>query len=80
MRDAGRLRRTFDRYAASAGKRRAWSAANPGNQAIRRELVDAVLALVPLAPGARVLDAGCGTGWWLRELAARGVAGLHGVD
>jgi ubiquinone/menaquinone biosynthesis C-methylase UbiE len=68
--------------APSARKRHAWSAANLGNQAIRRELVAAVLALFPsaLAPGARLLDAGCGSGWWLRELAERGAARLHGVD
>jgi ubiquinone/menaquinone biosynthesis C-methylase UbiE len=68
--------------APSARKARRWSAANPGNQAIRRELVATVLALFPgaLAPGARLLDAGCGSGWWLRELAARGATALHGID
>jgi ubiquinone/menaquinone biosynthesis C-methylase UbiE len=59
---------------------RKWSAANPGNQAIRRELRDAIFALVPLAPGVRVLDDGCGTGWWLRTLADRGLPDLHGID
>jgi ubiquinone/menaquinone biosynthesis C-methylase UbiE len=61
---------------------RKWSAANPGNRAIRHELTGAMLALVPgaAAPGARVLDAGCGTGWWLRALADCGAADLHGID
>jgi ubiquinone/menaquinone biosynthesis C-methylase UbiE len=67
-----------------ADRARRWAAGNPGNRAIRAEAAATLTELVPeaLRPGYRVLDAGCGTGWWLRELAARrgGAQGLHGID
>jgi SAM-dependent methyltransferase len=67
-----------------ADRRRRWSADNPGNRAIRAEAARVLAELAPeaLRPGTRVLDAGCGHGWWLRELAARrgGGDGLHGID
>jgi SAM-dependent methyltransferase len=67
-----------------ARKRRAWRADNPGNVAIRAEVAEAALgaSAEALAGGGPVLDAGCGTGWWLRRLAAAGVAParLHGID
>lgn len=44
----------------------------------RRRVIDAVLDQIPLPPGARLLDAGCGSGRELDELAARGRA--TGVD
>ena len=57
---------------------------NPGNVAIREELVRTTLELVPdLLGGAGVLlDAGCGNGWWLERLAREGVAAerLVGVE
>lgn len=67
-------------YAGDPRKQRAWSAENPGNRAIRAELADAVWAVLPL--DGVVLDVGCGTGWWLAELAVRGVpaARLAGCD
>lgn len=65
-------------------KLRAWDAGNPGNGSIRDELSAVVLraAAGPLARGDDLLDAGCGTGWWLRRLAATGIepARLHGID
>jgi ubiquinone/menaquinone biosynthesis C-methylase UbiE len=79
-----RIAGTWGRYGASARKRRAWSSRNPGNAAIREELVTALLdvASEPLAGTAPILDVGCGAGWWLRRLAAAGVAPgrLYGVD
>jgi SAM-dependent methyltransferase len=82
--EADRLEALYDRYAASQRKRRDWAASNPGNVAIRRELLDAVLELAaaPLRDGGLVLDVGCGSGWLLGELPARGVDSgrLHGVD
>ena len=68
-----RVSGVYRRYAQSARKRRGWSADNPGNAAIRAELVGAVLDLagVDLARAASVLDVGCGTGWWLELLAGR---------
>jgi SAM-dependent methyltransferase len=83
-REAERLRETYRRYAGSRRKRRSWSAANPGNVAIRGELLAAVLELAeaPLRRGGEVLDVGCSSGWLLSELASRGVGRerLHGVD
>jgi SAM-dependent methyltransferase len=68
----------------SARKRRAWDIHNPGNQAIREELVDhaTAAAAAAIAGDRPLLDAGCGSGWWLRRLAGAGVAParLHGID
>jgi ubiquinone/menaquinone biosynthesis C-methylase UbiE len=68
----------------SARQRRAWSATNPGNQAIRAELLELVLdrAAPHLAGDAPVLDVGCGTGWLLAALAENGIAAerLHGIE
>jgi ubiquinone/menaquinone biosynthesis C-methylase UbiE len=79
-----RLEGIYARYAASPARRRRWSAADPGNIAIRDELVAAVwrLAGPELAGASAVLDVGCGGGWWLARLAAdaRCHADLHGVD
>jgi SAM-dependent methyltransferase len=82
--ESDRLEAVYGRYAASRRRRRGWSASNPGNVAIRRELLEAVVELgtVPLSGQGSVLDVGCGSGWLLAELAAGGVepARLHGVD
>jgi ubiquinone/menaquinone biosynthesis C-methylase UbiE len=52
--------------------------------AIRDELVRAVFALAgeELESSGRILDAGCGTGWWLKRLEAedRVTAELDGLD
>lgn len=84
------LEDAYRRYAGSARKRRAWAAGNPGNIAIRAELLGAVreLAAAPLRGEGGILDVGCGGGWLLERLAAgdadrpREVAEerLHGVD
>jgi SAM-dependent methyltransferase len=51
---------------------------------MREEVLRTLLELVPeaLAGDGLVLDAGCGTGWWLQRLAREGVAAsrLVGVD
>jgi SAM-dependent methyltransferase len=44
----------------------------------RRRVIDGVLAQLGLAPGARILDAGCGSGRMLDELARYGA--VTGVD
>ncbi|MGA2930042.1 MAG: class I SAM-dependent methyltransferase [Solirubrobacteraceae bacterium] len=79
-----RVARIYERYGASAGKQRSWSAGNHGNVAIRAELVDAVSSLAgdALASAAAVLDIGCGSGWWLERLATdAGVsASLYGLE
>lgn len=78
------LGRTYSRYRESAAKRRAWSSDNPGNRAIRAQLLQLLLgaAREHLDAGAEVLDVGCGTGWLLRALSEDGVDGaqLTGVD
>lgn len=78
------VRETYRRYAASNRHRRAWRADNPGNVAIRTELLAAVqvFARDQIDGDGRILDVGCGGGWWLESLARIGVnpARLLGVD
>jgi ubiquinone/menaquinone biosynthesis C-methylase UbiE len=82
--EAERVRSVYEAYGRSSRRARSWSPANPGNRLIREEIVAAIRAAAPGLPDAPgdVLDVGCGTGWWLRELAASGVPArrLHGVD
>ena len=83
-REASRTARIYAGYAESRRRRRTWASDNRGNVAIRKELTEALLEAADRAiqDGGRVLDVGCGSGWWLRELARRGVEPerLHGVD
>jgi len=85
-REAGpeRVRRAYASYGRSQRRRRAWAADNRGNIAARAELLSACWELVgaQLADGAEVLDAGCGTGFWLRSFVERGVSPgrLHGIE
>jgi ubiquinone/menaquinone biosynthesis C-methylase UbiE len=77
------LSRVYSRYARSRRKRRAWAADNPGNIAIRRELINRIerSAGARLTKGS-VLDVGCGSAWCLRALVERGAdpGRLQGVD
>ena len=79
-----RVDAAYSRYLGSERKQRAWAADNPGNQALRAELLAKLLELAEpqLEGDGGVLDAGCGTGHWLEALARTGVAPerLHGVD
>jgi ubiquinone/menaquinone biosynthesis C-methylase UbiE len=74
----------YSRYARSRRKQRAWAADNPGNAAIRSELLSHLLRLAApeIAGTGKILDAGCGTGWCLRALVESGVQAerLRGVD
>ncbi|MCO1333740.1 methyltransferase domain-containing protein [Microbulbifer sp. OS29] len=47
-----------------------------------RPLVDSIAALLPYKPGRRLLDIGCGEGYYLRELESAGWHGhaLSGID
>jgi SAM-dependent methyltransferase len=78
------VNRVYSGYARSRRKRRAWAADNPGNAAIRGELLAHLLRLAgpELAGSGAILDAGCGTGWWLRSLVEAGVdpGRLYGID
>ena len=48
---------------------------------IKKETFHTVSLLTPhLGPGASVLDVGCGEGYVLDELLARGVTNVQGVD
>ena len=83
--ESTRVHAAYARYARSARRRRAWAADNPGNVAIREELLAAVIAIAghdfPSASGA-MLDIGCGSGAWLRALTGAGVPAnrLTGID
>lgn len=79
-----RVRGDYRAYAGSVRKRRAWNASNPGNAIQRDELLERILEQSQLqrSRGGRVLDIGCGGGWWLAQLARAGVPAerLHGID
>jgi ubiquinone/menaquinone biosynthesis C-methylase UbiE len=80
----GSVNRVYSQYARSRRKRRAWAADNPGNAAIRGELLDHLLRLAgpEIAGSGGILDVGCGRGWWLRALIEAGVepGRLQGID
>lgn len=79
-----RARKIYRGYGEDPGKQRGWAADNPGNLAIRDELTRSVLSLADVSrlSSGRLLDVGCGTGWWLQTLAARQdiEVPLYGID
>lgn len=84
MRNVTRTDEVYSRYSDDPRKQRAWAAGNPGNVALREELLAAVLELAEpeLRGSGRVLDLGCGTGWLLRALIDSGVEAsrLTGIE
>jgi len=51
------------------------------SRTVKKETLQTVSLLTPhVEPGASVLDIGCGEGYVLDELAARGIANVEGVD
>lgn len=78
------LEETYRDYRESPRRRRAWAADNRGNRAIRAELLERIVGVAGERLGGQgeILDVGCGGGWLLAELTARGVEErrLHGVD
>ena len=84
QREAARVEAVYSRYLTQPRKQRAWAADNPGNAALREELLAKLLDVgrPQLERDGRVLDAGCGSGYWLEALARSGVAAgrLVGVD
>jgi SAM-dependent methyltransferase len=79
-----RIERVYAGYREDRRRQHAWSAQNAGNTEIREEVLRTLLELAPdaLSGEGAVLDAGCGTGWWLGRLAREGVSPdrLVGVD
>jgi SAM-dependent methyltransferase len=79
-----RVQRVYAAYRRDPRKRWAWRAENPGNAGMRAEISRAMHGLLGEVSAGEglVLDAGCGTGWWLADLQRRGVAPqrLVGVD
>jgi SAM-dependent methyltransferase len=79
-----RIEGVYSAYRRDARKQRAWSAGNTGNACMREEVLRALLELAPhaLQGEQSLLDAGCGTGWWLSRLREEGVVAerLLGVD
>ena len=77
-----RLSNVYERYRHSLRRARSWSATNPGNLLIRDEVTAAVLERAGDLTRGRILDIGCGSGWWLRSFAGSGIAPerLHGAD
>jgi SAM-dependent methyltransferase len=84
QREAARVEAVYSRYLTQPRKQRAWAADNPGNAALREELLAKLLDVgrPQLERDGRILDAGCGSGYWLEALARSGVAAgrLVGVD
>jgi SAM-dependent methyltransferase len=78
-----RIRTEYSGYQASGRKRRAWAVDNPGNRQINAELSLALrsAASLELRGTGSILEVGCGSGTWLRELAADAESSrLYGVD
>ena len=80
--EARRVAQAYAAYRADPRRAAAWSAENPGNLAIRHEVSEAIWRLIGPHAEAGILDVGCGTGWWLEELAARtgDASKLAGLD
>jgi SAM-dependent methyltransferase len=81
--ERNRVGRIYGRYGASGRRARNWDSSNRGNNAIRDELAERLLALVtPELSRGPLLDVGCGNGWWLQRLTEAGVPPdrLSGVD
>jgi ubiquinone/menaquinone biosynthesis C-methylase UbiE len=78
------VKRVYSSYAGSRRKRRAWAADNPGNAAIREEVLANLLRLAgpEIGGSGAILDDGCGNGWWLRALVEAGAEPerLYGID
>jgi len=56
-------------------------AINYRSQTVRKETLHTVSLVAPhVSPGASVLDVGCGEGYVMEELAARGAGEVFGVD
>src|SRR5688500_6591882 len=65
--ERGRVEGDYATYASDRRTQQRWSAENPGNLAIRDEVLAAVSRRLPKE--GRILDAGCGSGWLLTRLA-----------
>lgn len=80
--ESQRVARDYQRYAESPLKQRSWSDRNPGNVAIRAELLSTVFDAAgdSIRAATEILDIGCGSGWWLEQLSSDASAKLHGLE
>lgn len=87
MDEAARIREVYEERRAGEAHRERYSPLDPANLYLLQRLEAAIIALlrdegIRSLAGRRILDIGCGSGFWLRRFASYGAAtdGLAGID